>query len=98
QRQEAQGERVAEGAQDDPGGLLDRVGRTPPTVAARRVGHDATTSAWGAALFMRVRSHCIWTAVSGSQASTTARRSRSRAPCAAWPTTVQLTSHSQAMR
>jgi NAD(P)-dependent dehydrogenase (short-subunit alcohol dehydrogenase family) len=58
----------------------------------------ATTRAWGAACFIRVLSHLSWVEVSPSQALTTSNRPVSRAPWAAWPTIVQVMSHSVAIR
>ena len=55
-------------------------------------GHRATRRAWGAACLSRVRSHDTWVLVWSSHRVTTSMSSASRAPCAAWPTSVQVMS------
>ena len=58
---------------------------TPAAAAAPAAGHRTTTSTWGAACFIRVRSHATCRCVSPSQPATVATRSSSRRPWAACP-------------
>ena len=61
-------------------------------------GHRATTSACGAACFMRVRSHLSWIAVSPSQRRHDVEQVVVAGALAACPTSVQAMSHSAAIR
>ena len=66
--------------------------------AALGVHAATTTSACGAACFIRVRSHASWVAVSSSHDVHDLEQVVVAGPWAAWPTSVQAMSHSAAIR